>query len=395
MKKILSLGLALSLFTACNTQPEAGVTDLKVSAKGSKEIVIESLPANSDVRVIDTVQSEDGNFEITFPVDTPNFFLVTTDGIRVPFFSRGGEQILIEIDPLVTEVDRGYHIKGNKESTRLHDINSMLLEANRKVDSLSQLRNMYRDSANNMEVVRRTQKDFENILNNGTERLIQLLEEDPANLSNIFAFQMNLYNNPFLNPDKHMEYFVEADSILNAEYPGNAHAETYRKQFESMKQQMAASQMSQMRQDAIAVGSPAPNISLPKPDGNMLSLSDLKGQVVLVDFWAAWCRPCRMTNPQLVELYNKYKDRGFTIMSVSFDGLKNQQSPSQDWLKAINDDGLVWEHHVSDLKGWNSAAAQTYGIQSIPYTVLVDREGKIVAKQITPAQLPELLEPIL
>lgn len=396
MKKLISLGLALSLLAACNSNnPGNGITDLKVSAPGSTEIIVEKLPANRDVTIIDTIKAEDGNFEITFPVDTPNFFMVTTDGIRIPFFSQGGEQILIEVDPLVAEVDRGYHIKGNKESERLHDINTLLLASNRKVDSLSQIRNLYRDSANSMEVVQRTQKDFENILNNGTEKLIAMLESDPANLSNLFVFQMNLYNNSFLNPDKHLKYFQEADSVLPLAYPGNPHAEVFQEQFKRMMQELEAAQASQARQSAIAPGSPAPDISLPKPDGQTLSLSDLRGQVVLVDFWAAWCRPCRMTNPRLVEMYNRYKDRGFTILSVSFDGLKNQQTPREDWLKAIEDDGLVWDHHVSDLRGWASAAGQAYGIQSIPYTVLVDREGKVVAKQITPEQLPELLEPIL
>lgn len=395
MKKILSLGLALSLLSACNNSPAEGITDLRVSAKGSTEIIVEKLPANSDVVVIDTLKSEDGNFEITFPIDTPNFFMVTTDGIRIPFFSTGGEQILIEVDPLVTEVDRGYHIKGNKESERLHNINKLLLSANKQVDSLSQLRNLYRDSANSMEIVQRTQKDFENILNEGTDKLIAMLEEDPANLANLFVFQMNLYNNPFLNPQQHMAYFEKADSALIAAYPNNPHALVFRKQFGLMKEEMAAQVANQMRQDAIDVGNPAPEIALPKEDGSILKLSDLRGQVVLVDFWAAWCRPCRMSNPKLVEMYNRYKDQGFTILSVSFDGLQNQQTPKQDWLKAIADDGLVWDNHISDLKGWSSAAGQAYGIQSIPYTVLVDREGNIVAKQFGPDRLPELLEPIL
>ena len=395
MKKVLAFVGAIALFTACDSKPGNGLVDLRVSAPGSTELIIEGLPANRDVFVIDTLTSEDGNFEITFPVDTPNFFMVTTDGIRIPFFGSGNEQILIEIDPLVAEVDRGYNIKGNKESKRLYEINTLLLASNLQVDSLSQIRNLYRDSANSQEVIQRTQNDFINILNSGSDKLVAMLEEDPANLSNLFVFQMNLYNNAFLNPDKHLQYFEQADSVLATAYPGNPHVKVYQQQFNRMKAEIAAAQASQIRQDAIAVSAPAPEISLPKADGSILHLSDLKGQVVLVDFWAAWCRPCRMTNPQLVEMYNRYKDRGFTILSVSFDGLANQQTPKQDWLDAIAADGLVWDHHVSDLRGWSSAAGQTYGIQSIPYTVLVDREGNIVAKQISPVQLPELLEPIL
>lgn len=395
MKKVVAILGAVALFTACDSKPGDGLVDLRVSAPGSTEIIIEGLPANRDVFVIDTLKSEDGNFEITFPVDTPNFFMVTTDGIRIPFFGSGNEQVLIEIDPLVAEVDRSYTLKGNKESERLYEINSLLLASNKQVDSLSQIRNLYRDSANSQEVIQRTQNDFLNILNSGSEKLVAMLEEDPANISNLFVFQMNLYNNAFLNPDKHLTYFQQADSILALNYPDNPHVRVYQEQFNQMKAEMAAAQASQVRQDAITIGAAAPEISLPKADGTVLNLSDLKGQVVLVDFWAAWCRPCRMTNPQLVEMYQRYKDRGFTIFSVSFDGLANQQTPMEDWQKAIADDKLEWDYHVSDLRGWSSAAGQVYGIQAIPYTVLVDREGNIVAKQISPAQLPELLEPIL
>jgi peroxiredoxin len=138
----------------------------------------------------------------------------------------------------------------------------------------------------------------------------------------------------------------------------------------------------------LAPGMEAPEIAMSDPEGVTRRLSDLRGKVVLIDFWASWCSPCRRENPNVVKLYNKYKDQGFEIFSVSLDKDGNA------WRKAIKDDGLAWPNHVSDLKQWQSAAGRTYGIMSIPATVLVDREGKIIARNLRGAELEKQLQEI-
>jgi thiol-disulfide isomerase/thioredoxin len=132
----------------------------------------------------------------------------------------------------------------------------------------------------------------------------------------------------------------------------------------------------------MAPGKPAPNFTDTKTDGKTtLQLSDLKGQVVLLDFWASWCGPCRRENPNVVKLYEKYHKDGFTVLSVSLDQDKSK------WLKAITDDRLIWPNHVSDLKGWQSAAGKIYHVQGIPFTVLIDREGNIIKTNLRGADL--------
>ncbi|MFT5834850.1 MAG: peroxiredoxin [Cognaticolwellia sp.] len=136
-----------------------------------------------------------------------------------------------------------------------------------------------------------------------------------------------------------------------------------------------------------SAGGLAPDFAMNQVDGTELKLSDLRGKVVLVDFWASWCRPCRLANPEVVALYAKYKDQGFEILGISLD--RNTAA----WEKAIEKDNLTW-YHVSDLKGWQNAAAQLYGVRSIPQTLLIDAEGKIIARNLKGAALEAKLKEI-
>lgn len=137
------------------------------------------------------------------------------------------------------------------------------------------------------------------------------------------------------------------------------------------------------------IGDQAPEIAMADPDGNVRKLSDLRGKVVLIDFWASWCGPCRRENPNVVRAYETYKSLGFEVFSVSLD------QNADRWKAAIAQDGLNWPNHVCDLKGWSNEAARAYGVSSIPHALLVDQNGTIVATHLRGAALAAKLNELL
>jgi peroxiredoxin len=211
------------------------------------------------------------------------------------------------------------------------------------------------------ETIMQVQQEYMDLYAGVQEKVAALVREQPASLGVI-----NFLQNQSIDRDKFYDTYLHVAEKLKKEWPNSRHAREFVAMVDEMK--------------TTAIGQTAPEIALPNPDGEIVKLSSLRGNYVLVDFWAKWCGPCRAENPNIVRVYNKYKDHGFTVFGVSLD--RNRE----DWLQAIRDDNLTWTH-VSDLKYWQSEAAQIYNINAIPFSILLDPNGVIIAKNLRGAAL--------
>lgn len=214
-------------------------------------------------------------------------------------------------------------------------------------------------------IVARYQKEYDNKNAALNQKMEELLINNKSNLAVLMFMD-------YFPKDKYPALHSEIIKALYEKYPQNI----------AVKERYAIMTSPQY---TTAIGSLAPDLAFQNPDGKILKLSDLKGKYVLLDFWASWCGPCRRENPHVVKEYEKYKDKGFEVFSVSLDRDKNS------WIAAIQKDNLKWPNHVSDLKYWSSDAAKIYGVNSIPATFLIDKDGKIIAKNLRGAELSKAL----
>lgn len=366
-RNIFALSAMLLLTLSCGStvnKSKDAVLSGKIEGGSGQEITLQLLLPSEIISVDTAVIGEDGSFAFSKTiVENIGFYRIRQgDQNFITVILEPGEMLILNSEWNLGSVP--YTVSGSKESERLQRLNDQMTKIFLAQDSMN---NVYQNNQNNVELVMQLQKEFDEMTTNNKVFAKNFIEEDPGSFANLAAAEQ-------LNPETDTDLFRQMDKELAKKY-----VETeYYKEFHKMVVKMGQ----------LTIGSEAPDIILPNPEGKMIKLSDLRGKVVLVDFWAAWCKPCRMENPNVVKAYNKYKSKGFEVFGVSLDQTKEK------WLEAIDADGLHWTQ-VSDLMFWNSAVVKLYDIKGIPFAVLIDKDGKIIAKNLRGPALEEKLEEIL
>jgi peroxiredoxin len=262
-------------------------------------------------------------------------------------------------------------IKGSPEIDVIRKVQFILqrVEASPEVAKLTQEYNVASQTQNDARM-KALRSQYMEILKKSQDSVATIIRNEPPSLGVINMLE----GGTVLDRDRFMDTYIAVAEKLKKEWPNFSVAKTFVESVDKLK--------------ALAIGQIAPEIALPDTTGQIVKLSSMRGKYVLLDFWAKWCGPCRQENPNVVSAYKKFKDKGFTVFGVSLD--RNRQ----DWINAIKADGLTWTH-VSDLKYWNSQAAQAYSISSIPFSLLLDPDGKIIAKNLRGAALHEKLAEVL
>lgn len=358
--------LVMVTFMSCVPEPGWEVTVKgKVDFSGDGAVTIMAWADTAKTELPVEWDSQSRTFSVKLRLTEPGFY-------RLTFFeSQFADIILYRSDVTVNVDEQGNSkIEGSPEWKVYEQVESVRMRFQQS-DLVASLNAAFSDAvARNdeagMEEIRET---FLAEMRKVDDSVMQVLKVSMPSVAVI-----DLLNRNTLDPDRYMAFYQEVADGFTGEWAGYSMVTEFRKQVGRMK--------------TTAIGAAAPEIRLPDPEGKIVSLSDYRGKYVLVDFWAKWCGPCRQENPNLVKAWKRFRDREFQVIGVSLDRNK------ADWLQAIEEDGLEWVH-VSDLQYFNSVAARDYNINAIPFSVLIDPKGVIVAKNMRGSELERTLERFL
>ena len=329
--------------------------------------------------VIDSAIMLDGNFKFSGTLERPvNATLILKKTPAKTVLSKISEENLLQLylEPAVIKVSgdgtlNSSQIKGGDLNT---DYGQYIKEITPIVDRIKKVLTSFSiDHTMTSDQATKTIDSLMPLYDRSQQNFIA------AHLSSevsIYALESYIANN------KNLPEASDLFSKLSAKVKGSYHGMEFMESLESKKKALYS-------QKPTNIGNPAPDFEQPDVSGKKLSLSQFKGKYILLDFWASWCKPCRAENPNLVEVYRKFKEKGLEIISVSLDGVGQKKA----WTNAIQADGLTWLQ-VSDLKAWQNSAALIYGIKAIPENFLIDPTGKIIAKNLRGKELNGTLSDI-
>lgn len=370
MKKSFLIAIAGIIMLSCSQGKNTSLADNNnITITGTVEnpqdglILLQALN-NQQLETIDTINLiGDSTFAYSVNQSEPIFY-------RLNFYNKQYVNLILDDEDVTIKVDGskadGFsEVNGSTDTEYLNDINEIMTSFQIEVEQLEQ-EFKSANAESNMEKMEAIQERYRQMEQERNEKLKEEIHKMGTSIA-------ALYGMGFLNPDEEYPFFDKIAAKFEEELPDSRYAKPFIERVNSLSK--------------LAVGQVAPDIALPNPEGDTVKLSSLRGKYVMIDFWAAWCRPCRIENPNVVKLYKQYHNQGFEVYGVSLDRKK------EDWVDAIQKDGLGWTH-VSDLQYFNSKAARLYNVDAIPATYLLDKEGRIIAKNLRGKALEEKLAEI-
>jgi peroxiredoxin len=363
MRRVLSIVGGWGILAACTPQPGYHLSG-KIEGLSEGEVVFLEQRIDKQYVAVDSVTSPDGSFEFTGRVDMPDVYYVSVPGQRgkaMIFLENSQIELTARADSLWKPI-----VAGSTVQDEYNAFQASLMEIYAKENDLyaSYLKAA---RAGEVETMKKLEREMDAVDEQAEQFQLAYLDEHPAS-----------YIAPYIVQNLH--YQKEADELmallekLDPSLEGSTLVGSMKRRLEILKK--------------VAVGMPAPVFTQQDPMGNPVSLSSFRGKYLLIDFWAAWCGPCRRENPNIVAVYQKYNRKDFEVLGVSLDRSR------ESWLKAVRDDGLTWTQ-VSDLKYWSNDAAALYGISSIPSNLLLNPEGVIIRKNLRGEDLQAALDELL
>jgi thiol-disulfide isomerase/thioredoxin len=362
----LPVMLSLLGMYSCTPPEEAASHTLsgRLTNAPEKMVYFEGITDSGGIYLDSAETDKEGNFVLANRATSLDYFMFRVDATNAVFLVLQGNENL-EINGDAKDLDNTYTISGSKDCELIRELKryDKLVSDSLFYDFKTQSEAMpeRRDS-----LIKASQLLYTVKMNRYAKQFIDLY---PASLVSLSVTRYLDHNSK-----EDMALMEGLSKSLLSKYPDNIYIQKFAGGLEELK--------------FLPVGSPAPEISMKDTSGRPVKLSSLRGKVVLIDFWASWCVPCRQANPKVVELYRQYKSKGFEIYGVSLDDNKER------WTQAIRADKLAW-YHVSELKKWDSNSVKEYHISAIPFTVLIDRNGKIIEKGLSVEALEKKLGEIL